>query len=211
MFAGNIQSLKGTKTEENLMRAFAGESQARNRYTFAAGTAKENRLYAAAELFLFTAGQEKEHAEIFYGFLKEGGSPTVYMDGGYPVDSCRDIQSLLKAASHNEYEEYNDIYKAFGETAEQEGFKGIAQTFRNIAAIEKTHSDRFAYFAKLMEENRLFVSDVDTGFVCLNCGHVYYGKSAPEICPVCKHDRGYFIRIELLSCPYTKNDLRLSK
>ena len=197
-----IQSLKGTQTEENLMRAFAGESQARNRYTFAAKSAHKNKLHCIEAVFQFTASQELAHAKVFYDFLKESNGSTMYIDGGYPVEIYDDAYSLLNAAAHNEYQEYDDVYKSFADIAEQEGFIGVAQTFKNIAAIEKTHGDRFQYFADLVKENRLFVSDISTGFVCLNCGYMYMGTEVPEICPVCKHDRGYFIRAELL--PYSE-------
>ncbi|GFI62107.1 rubrerythrin [Clostridiales bacterium] len=193
-----LQALKGTQTEENLMRSFAGESQARNRYTIAASKMKQNNLHVIEAIFTFTANQEREHAEIFYNYLK--GSGTIFIDGGYPVDLYDDAYSLLQAAQHNEYEEHDDVYKSFGEIAEQEGFAQIAQTFKNIATIEKTHGDRFGYYAQLIKENRLFVSDISTGFICLNCGHVYTGTNAPEKCPVCQHDRGYFIRADLM--PY---------
>ena len=193
---------KTSETKDNLMRAFAGESQARNRYTFAAAKAKENNLHVIEAVFTFTANQEKEHAEIFYDYLKYSSGSTIYIDGGYPVDLYDDVYSLLNAAKHNEYEEHDDVYKNFGNIAEEEGFKQIAATFRNIALIEKTHGDRFNYFAELIKNNQLFVSEINTGFICLNCGHVYNGTSAPEICPVCRHDKGYFIRAELY--PYGK-------
>ena len=192
------KALKGTLTEENLMRAFAGECQARNRYTFAANTARKSKLHVVEAVFTFTANQEKEHAKIFWDYLKESKGTTVFIDGGYPVDIYDDAYDLLTAAQHNEYEEHDDVYKRFGETAEQEGFIQIAQAFKNIASIEKTHGDRFGTFAKLIKENRLFVSDISTGFVCLNCGHIYSGMEAPEKCPVCLHDRGYFIKAELV-------------
>lgn len=193
-----IQGIKGTQTEENLMRAFAGESQARNRYTFAASKAKKEKLHVIETVFTFTANQEKEHAEIFYDYLKESSGATIFIDGGYPVDQYEDICEVLKAAERNEYEEYGDVYKNFALTAEREGFTAIAKTFANIAEIEKTHGDRFAKFAKMIKDNTLFVSDVSTGFVCLNCGHVYTGTEAPAQCPVCQHDRGYFIKAELM-------------
>ena len=198
----SIQALKGSQTEENLMRAFAGESQARNRYIFSASKAKKNNLHVVEAVFTFTANQEKEHAEVFYDYLKGSCGTTIFIDGGYPVDLYDDAYSLLASAQHNEYEEHDDVYKNFGDVAEQEGFSQIAQTFRNIAAIEKTHGDRFGYYAQLIKENKLFVSDVSTGFICLNCGYVYTGTEAPAKCPVCQHDRGYFIRAELM--PYGK-------
>ena len=193
-----MQGLKGSQTEENLMRAFAGESQARNRYTIAAATTKKNNLHVIESVFTFTANQEREHAEIFYNFLKECTGSSIFIDGGYPVDVYDDVYSLLDAAMKSEHEEHDDVYKNFGEIAEQEGFLSIAQAFKAIGAIEKTHGDRFGHFAKLIKDNQLFLSETDTSFVCLNCGHVHTGKEVPDKCPVCQHDRGYFIRQELM-------------
>lgn len=194
--------LKNSETKDNLMRAFAGESQVRNRYTFGASVAKKNNLYVVSEVFLFTAGQEKEHAEIFYNFLTEMAGENIHVDGSYPVDLSTDIINLLRAAQHNEYEEHDDAYKKFGDVAREEGFDKIAGAFHMIGEIEKTHGDRFGMFADMIESNALFVSDVETGWMCLNCGHIYTGKEVPERCPVCDHDRGYFIRLEL--SPYAK-------
>lgn len=193
---------KSSETAKNLMRAFAGESQARNRYTFAASQARKEGLPVVEAVFAFTAGQEKEHAEVFYDYLKELKGRTIVVDGGYPVDLYDKTLDLLKAARHNEYEEYGDVYKNFGQTAEEEGFPAIANTFRMIAEIEKLHGDRFQMFADYVEQNRLFVSDVETGWMCLNCGHVFYGTRAPGKCPVCHHEQGYFIRLEL--APYIR-------
>jgi rubrerythrin len=188
---------KNSQTKDNLMRAFAGESQARNRYTFAASQARKEHLHVIEAIFKFTANQEKEHAEIFYNFLKELAGENIHVDGGYPVDIHENVAKLLRSAQHNEYEEYDPVYKKFGDIAEEEGFKKIATAFHSIAAIEKTHGDRFAKFAELLEQDKLFVSDVEIGWMCLNCGHVHWGKSAPKECPVCQHDQGYFIRLEL--------------
>ncbi len=185
-----------SETKDNLMRAFAGESQARNRYTFAASQAKKNGLHVISAIFAFTASQEKEHAEIFYNHLKEMAGETIFIDGGYPVDITEDVEKLLRMAQHNEYEEHEPIYKTFGEKALEEGFKNVAASFLQIAEIEKVHGDRFGKYAKLLEEGKLFVSDVEAEWMCLNCGYVYKGLEAPKVCPVCKHDRGYFIRFE---------------
>lgn len=189
-----------SETKDNLMRAFAGESQARNRYTFAASKAHKDGLHVVEQVFLFTAGQEKEHAEIYYNHLKEMCGETIFVDGGYPVDLHDNVVDLLKAAKHNEYEEYEDVYQKFGDKAKEEGFAKIAASFYQIAKIEKTHGDRFQRFAELLEQGKLFVSDVETGWMCLNCGHVFTGKEVPEKCPVCDHDKGYFIRLEF--APY---------
>lgn len=189
-----------SETKENLMRAFAGESQARNRYTFAASQAKKNGLQVISAIFAFTASQEKEHAEIFYNHLKEMAGETIFIDGGYPVDISEDVTTLLEMAQHNEYEEHTSVYKVFGEKAKEEGFNRIAASFMQIAEIEKIHGDRFGRYAKLLKEGKLFVSDVEQEWMCLNCGYVHKGPGAPPKCPVCEHDQGFFIRFEL--APY---------
>lgn len=191
-------NFKESETKDNLMRAFAGESQARNRYTFAASQSKKNGLYVINAIFAFTADQEKEHAEVFYNHLKEMAGETIFIDGGYPVDISENVLGLLKMAQHNEYEEHDTVYRQFAEKAEEEGFSKIAASFRMIAEIEKVHGDRFGRFAGLIEEGKLFVSDVETEWMCLNCGFVFKGTSAPAVCPVCSHDKGYFIRFELV-------------
>lgn len=189
--------LKNTETAKNLMRAFAGESQARNRYTFAASAAKKEGFPVIQAVFQFTANQEKEHAELFYKFLQEMTGGTIHIDGGYPVDTYDRTLDLLKAARHNEFEEYENVYKQFGDIALDEGFDRVGQVFHMVAEIEKTHGDRFDLFAGLLERGQLFASEVETGWVCLNCGYVYHGTFAPKYCPVCEHEQGWFIRMEL--------------
>lgn len=188
---------KNSETKDNLMRAFAGESQARNRYTFAASQAKKENLYVVSAVFEYTANQEKEHAEIFYKHLQELAGETIHIDGGYPVDITDDVAKLLRMAQHNEYEEHDPIYKAFGDKAKEEGFPKVAASFHMIAEIEKIHGDRFGRLAELLEQKKLFVSDVQVAWMCLNCGYVFEGETVPEKCPVCDHDKGYFIRFEL--------------
>lgn len=192
---------KNSMTKENLMRAFAGESQARNRYTIAAKEARKQNLYVVEAVFRFTADQEKEHAEIFYNHLCELSGENVHIDGAYPIDLSQDVAKLLRLAQHNEYEEHDDVYLHFAEVARDEGFQKAAGSFQLIADIEKTHGDRFGMFAELLEQNRLFVSDVETSWMCLECGYIYTGKTVPEKCPVCHSDRGYFVRMQL--APYT--------
>ena len=169
--------LKDSVTKENLLRAFAGESQARNRYTFAAGQAHQQGLYVLEQVFQFTADQEKEHAEVFYNQLKELAGETIAIEGSYPVDLSPNMLELLKMAQHNEYEEHDDVYQNFGDKASEEGA-----------------------FAKLLEDNQLFISKVETKWMCLNCGYVYEGKEAPMSCPVCDHEQGWYVRLEL--APY---------
>ena len=195
-------NLQDSVTKENLLRAFAGESQARNRYTFAAQTCCNNKLQVLEAIFLYTAGQEKEHAEVFYNHLVKAGCDNVTLSANYPVDLADQPLKLLELAREHELDEYNDVYPAFAQKAEEEGFAEIARHFRQIAAIEKVHADRFDRFARLLRENKLFVSDVETGWMCLNCGHVLQGTRAPGKCPVCDHDQGYFIRLEL--SPYER-------
>lgn len=194
---------KNSETKDNLMRAFAGESQARNRYTIAAAQAKKQGLQVIEAVFTFTAEQEKEHAAIFYEHLGNMGGESITVDGTYPVDINQDVAKLLRFAQHNEYEEHEDVYSNFAKKAQEEGFPNVAATFSMIGRIEKVHGDRFGMFADLLEQNKLFVSDVETLWMCLECGNIYGGTAAPEICPVCHHDKGYYIRLEL--APYTRN------
>lgn len=192
---------RDSKTRENLMRAFAGESQARNRYTIAAGRAREEKLYVVEAVFRFTADQEKEHAEVFYKYLSELSGENIAIDGAYPVDLAKDVAGLLRMAQHNEYEEHDDVYQNFAKTAQDEGFSPIADSFKQIAEIEKIHGNRFGQFAEWLEKGQLFVADAETAWMCMECGHIYRGTQVPPVCPVCHNDRGYFIRLEL--APYT--------
>ncbi len=197
-----MQDFKDSETVKNLMRAFAGESQARNRYTFAASTAKKEKLPVIEAVFQFTAGQEKEHAEVFYGYLQELNGGKITVDGGYPVNLSKRTVELLRAAADNEYEEHDVVYRQFGDKAKEEGFSEIGRIFHQIAEIEKVHGDRFGMFAELLEQRKLFVSEVSTGWMCLNCGFVVQAARAPEKCPVCSHEQGYFIRLEM--APYIR-------
>lgn len=182
-----------SKTKENLMRAFAGESQARNRYSFAADLAKQQNMRVIEVIFRFTAEQEYQHAKIFYDFLKQENGTTIEIDGGYPVEVFDDLPTMLRAAQHDEYEEHRNVYPSFAKIAREEGFEQIATAFDNIAEIEKTHGNRFGAFAELMEQNKLFCAEPDTEWICLNCGYIFKGKEPPQKCPVCQHEQGYFI------------------
>ena len=196
-----LTNFKESKTKTNLMRAFAGESQARNRYTFAAEIAKKQGLYVIEAVFKYTANQELAHANVFMKHLSELNGETVEIDGSYPVEVTNSVIELLENAVHNETEEYKDVYKSFAEIAKQEGILQVASSFEQIGDIENEHAKRFKLFADLLRENKLFVSDASCDWVCLNCGNVFNGKQAPEVCPVCSHEKGYFIRLEL--APYT--------
>ncbi len=191
-----------SETKLNLLRAFAGESQARNRYTFAAEQARTQKLHVIEAVFTYTANQEKEHAEIFYQHLRNCAGENVLIDGTYPIDITASIPELLRMAQHNEFEEHSPVYPAFADKAEEEGFPAIAYSFRAIAEIEKTHGDRFAMLAERMEQDELFSSAAPTAWVCLNCGHIHTALEAPAVCPVCSHDRGFFISLDL--APYSK-------
>lgn len=188
---------QSSETHKNLMCAFAGESQARNRYTLAAEEAGKQKLYVVEAVFKFTADQEKAHAGVFFDCLKELAGREIVVDGGYPVEEYSDMRRTLQNARDNENKEYAEVYRSFAETAEKEGYSQIAAAFKNIAEIEKIHSERFNCFFRMLESGTLFVSNVETGWICLNCGHITYAKEAPKICPVCRKDQGYFIRLEL--------------
>ena len=147
-----------SETRLNLMRAFAGESQARNRYTFAAGLARRKNLYVLESVFTFTADQERAHAKVFYNLLEQVSGQNLQVDGTYPVELFPDILDHLRSAQHNEYQEWDHDYAGFSRTAQEEGFQEIAHIFSMIAGIEKTHGDRFGKFAELLEQDKLFVS-----------------------------------------------------
>lgn len=189
-----------SQTRENLMRAFAGESQARNRYTIAAGIAHKSGLEVIQGLFLFTADQEKAHAKQFYRQLHDLGGQTIRVDGTYPVDLYADLLDYLRAAQHNEYGEWEHDYASFAHTAMEEGFPLVGKLFENIANVEKIHGDRFGRYADMLEQGRLFASDTKVEWMCLNCGYVVDATAAPAHCPVCRHPQGYFVQVEL--APY---------
>ena len=187
-----------SETKKNLLRAFAGESQARNRYTFSASFAKKQGYPCLEMVFLFTAGQELEHAKVFYDQLKSFPGENIAIDGNYPIDLYTTVVEHLRAAQHNEYQEFEHDYTGFAHTAKEEGFPEISHLFSQIARIEKVHGDRFGQFADLIEEGKLFVSDVECQWMCLNCGYIVTAQRPPEQCPVCKHEQGYFVRLEMV-------------
>lgn len=185
-----------SKTKQNLMRAFAGEGQARNRYTFAAEQARKEGKPAVADIFLYTADQERAHAGRYYELLKEASGTNIFIDGSYPVDETKTLVQLLRAAEHNEQEEAEDVYPAFADVAKQEGFFEAAATFQQIAEIEAAHSQRFRKIADSLENNTFYMCENADGtkkWICTNCGHIHEGKEAPALCPVCKHPQGYFL------------------
>ncbi|MBE6062901.1 MAG: rubrerythrin family protein [Clostridium butyricum] len=188
---------KNSRTKTNLMRAFAGESQARNRYDMAAEIAKTQKYNILERLFKYTASQEQAHAKVFYDALKAlNGEEIVIDNGAYPVEAYDDVAQLLKASSQNEYKEHDVVYKEFADIAEEEGFSDIAEIFRKIASIEKVHGDRFKRYADEFENGSLFKKDESTKWFCTNCGFIYEGKEAPNVCPVCKKPQGYYLLFE---------------
>ncbi len=189
-------ALKDSVTKENLLKAFAGECQAWRRYELAAGHAKNQKLEVLYWLFHYTGNQEKEHAEVFYNHLKEFHGQEISICADYPVDNSNNLLELLQLATQHEAAEHDQIYKSFGDKAQEEGFANIAQSFYMIAEIEQVHSQRFARYAQLMQSNHLFENDTPIEYICLNCGHVHQGTGAPQACPVCSHNQGYFVRLE---------------
>lgn len=182
-------SIKGSETEKNLLKAFAGESQAKNRYEFFAKVAKNEGYEQISEIFQKTALQEQSHAKTFFKFL-EGG--TVEITASYSAGMIGTTLENLEAAAMGENEEWTDLYPKFAETAALEGFKKVAAMFKIIAKIEALHEKRFKKLLKNMRENKVFNRDEDVRWECRKCGHVHEGKSAPQICPGCQHPQGYF-------------------
>jgi rubrerythrin len=184
-----MATLKGTKTEKNLLAAFAGESQARNRYTFAAGVARKEGLQQIAEIFIETAENEKEHAKRFFKFL-EGGA--VQITATYPAGTIGTTVENLKAAAAGEHEEWTTLYPEFARIAREEGFAEIAAAFTMIAKVEKEHEARYLKLVANLEGNKVFVKDQPARWKCRNCGYVHEGPEAPGKCPACLHPRDYF-------------------
>ncbi len=200
---------KNSETRINLMRAFAGESQARNRYTIAAQKARKLNLPIISDVFLYTANQEKEHAEVFYDFLKQMSGEKIVISGDYPVDNYAEVDRLLRAAQHGETDEYSSVYPTFAKIAQEEGYPEIAAKFEMIAAVEHVHAERFGKFADLLERNELFSSETETVWMCQNCGHIHTGKSAPGKCPVCDAVQGQFLLYAM--SPYRASDAQSVK
>lgn len=182
-------SIKGTKTEQNLLKSFAGESQARNRYTFFASKAKKEGYEQIAAVFEETANQEKEHAKRFFKFL-EGGD--LEITACFPAGVIGDTSANLAAAAAGENEETEIAYPQFAEVAEREGFSEIAAVFRKIASVEARHRDRYLALKKNLDEGKIFKKDEPVRWACRNCGYIHVGKEAPCQCPACAHPQSYF-------------------
>lgn len=184
-----MKSLKGTQTEKNLLTAFAGESQARNRYTYFASQAKKDGYEQIAAIFLETADNEKEHAKRFFKFL-EGGN--VEIAAAFPAGIIRSVRENLQDAAKGENEEHSQVYPEFARIADEEGFSEIAQVFRAIAVSEKQHEKRYLKLLENVEKEITFKREEVVRWRCRNCGYVHEGTSAPEICPACIHPQAYF-------------------
>ena len=173
-----MKELKGTKTEKNLMEAFAGESQARNKYTYYASKAKKDGYEQIAAIFAETADNEKEHAKMWFKELHGGNIPST-------------LENLIDAAA-GERGEWTEMYKRMAEEAREEGFEAIAKKFEGVAAIEKRHEERYNELVELVKQGKVFVKSEKKMWICRNCGHIHVGDNAPEVCPVCVHPKAYF-------------------
>ncbi len=191
-----MSSLKGTQTLTNLMKAFAGESQARNRYSYFASIAKKEGYKQIEKIFIETADNEKEHAKVFYKHLNAGLGGTaqavpVDITATYPVAYGTTYDNLI-AAAQGEREEWSDLYKSFADTAEQEGFHDVATSFRMIAKVESHHESRYVKLAENIKTDQVFSKPEKTQWICGNCGYIHEGLSAPDLCPACQHPKAYF-------------------
>lgn len=171
-----MKDLKGTKTEKNLRNAFSGESEARNKYTYFSSVAKKEGYVQIANIFAATANNEKEHAKIWFKLL----------------NGISNTQGNLFAAAEGEHYEWTDMYPNMAKDAREEGFDQIADLFEQVAAIEKEHDERYKTLLKNVQDNKVFIKDVETEWICGNCGHIHIGSEAPNMCPVCAHPRAHF-------------------
>ena len=190
-------SFKDTKTAENLMKSFAGESQARMRYEYAAKTAKKEGYEQISNIFMETALNEKEHAKVFFRHMLKNGieSEAIMINAGYPVGWAEGENATLKNlqyAAEGENEEWTDLYPTFAEIAEKEGFKEIAASFKIIAKVEKSHEIRFRKLYDNVKNMAVFKKEGKVFWKCLNCGYIHEGETAPKVCPACDHPQSYF-------------------
>jgi rubrerythrin len=191
-----MSKLKGSRTEKNLLKAFAGESQARNRYTFFASKAKKEGYEQISAIFLETADNEKEHAEVFFKHL-EGGD--VEITAEYPAGKIGNTSENLLAAAEGEKLEWGTLYPKFEKVAKEEGFDDIAESFEEIAEVEEQHEKRYRKLLDNMNKGIVFKRDIVVEWKCRNCGYIHHGKEAPLVCPACKHPQSYY---ELLAENY---------
>jgi rubrerythrin len=184
--------LKGSETEKNLLKAFAGESQARNRYTYFASVAKKEGFEQISGIFIETADNEKEHAKIFFEYLKNSGGRSLEINAGYPAGKIGTTRDNLLAAANGEHEEWTSIYANFEKIARKEGFKEIADSFKQIAEVEEKHEKRYTKLLKNILNNKVLKKDKVVMWKCRNCGYIHVGKEAPKKCPACKHPQAYY-------------------
>jgi rubrerythrin len=184
-----MKDLKGTQTEKNLLTAFAGESQARNRYSYFASKAKKDGFVQISNIFAETADQEKEHAKRFFKFL-QGGEVTV--SAGFPAGVIGSTAENLKAAAAGEHHEWSSMYPSFAETARKEGFEEIAKVFDAVSVAEKQHEKRYNGLLKNVENNTVFKKNGKVVWRCQNCGYIHEGEEAPGLCPACAHPQAHF-------------------
>lgn len=188
-----MKSLKGTKTAENLLKSFAGESQARNRYTYYASVAKKQGFLQISRIFIETAEQEKEHAKRFYKFLKDDyQDEAIEITAKYPVALHDSTEDNLRAAAMGENEEWTELYPEFAKIAREEGFPEIAAAYDMISKVEKEHERRYLKLLENVKNGQVFKKDEKVLWKCSNCGFIYEGTSAPEKCPACLHPKEYF-------------------
>jgi rubrerythrin len=183
------KSLKGTQTEKNLLKAFAGESQAKNRYEFAAKVAREEGYEQIAAIFMETASQEQTHAKQFFGFL-EGGM--LEITAAYPAGKTKSTKDNLEAAAEGEHDEWSNLYPEFARVAEAEGFKEVATKFKSIASVEKAHEERYRKLLGNLIGNKVFERDDKVFWYCRKCGYIHFGTKALKNCPACGHPQAYF-------------------
>ncbi|MCR4432517.1 MAG: rubrerythrin [bacterium] len=191
-----MKSIKGTRTEKNLLKAFAGEAQARNRYTYFASVAKKEGFEQISAIFLETAENEREHAKVFFKYL-EGGE--VEIQASYPAGKIGTTLENLLAAATGEKMEWSVLYPNFAKVAEEEGFPEIATSFKEIAEVEEAHERRYLKLAENVKEGRVFKRDQVVRWKCRNCGYIHEGAEAPDICPACRHPQAYY---EIFVEPY---------
>ena len=184
-----MASLKGSETEKNLLKSFAGESQARNRYTFFASVARKEGYVQIQRIFEETAANEKEHAEVFFKHL-EGGE--VEIVAAYPAGKSGTTEENLLAAAEGELMEWGTLYPDFAKVAREEGFLGVAESFTEIAEVEEAHEKRYRKLLENVENGKVFKRDEEVEWHCLNCGYIHHGKEAPEVCPACDHPQSYY-------------------
>lgn len=188
-----MKSLKGSKTAENLMKSFAGESQARNRYTYYASVAKKQGYLQISKIFLETAEQEREHAKRFFKFLKEDyNGEAIEITAAYPVGLFEETMDNLKAAAAGEHEEWTELYPEFARVAKEEGYPEVAAAFEFITKVEKFHEDRYLKLLGNVKNDTVYKKEEKVLWICTNCGYIHEGTFAPEKCPACLHDKKYF-------------------